>query len=87
MPLMGYAAWREFANPINRAHQTAQNTGMACLFMGYHRKDTGGRPRADVYLDRMAAYLVAMNGDPNKPEAELTTYPRLLPPHCARANL
>lgn len=35
----------------------------------------------------MAAYLVAMNGDPNKSEAELTDYPRLLPPHCARANL
>ena len=55
--------------------------------MGYHRKNTGGRPSADVYLDRMAAYLVAMNGDPNKPEAELTTYPRLLPPQCVRANL
>lgn len=33
-----------------------------------HRKDTGGRPGADYHLDRMAAYLVAMNGDPNKPE-------------------
>lgn len=49
--------------------------------------ETGGRGRLDYHLDRMAAYLVAMNGDPNKPEAELTDYPRLLPPHCARANV
>ncbi|MBG9293178.1 hypothetical protein I4J06_11020, partial [Corynebacterium diphtheriae bv. gravis] len=28
----------------------------------------GGRPRSDFHLTRFAAYLVAMNGDPNKPE-------------------
>lgn len=36
--------------------------------MASHKKGTGGRPGTDMHLDRMAAYLVAMNGDPNKPE-------------------
>lgn len=68
MPLMGYAAWREFTNPLYRARKSAENTGMTCHFTHLGEKNTGGRPRADVHLDRMAAYLVAMNGDPNKPE-------------------
>lgn len=32
------------------------------------REDRGGIESTDWHLDRMAAYLVAMNGDPNKPE-------------------
>lgn len=115
MPLMGYAAWREFTNPLYRARKSAKNAGLTCQFMRFHkvikRPQGGTTKRADVHLDRMAAYLVAMNGDPNKPEvaaaqvyfamqtrraelggvgsaeAELTIYPRLLPPRCARANL
>lgn len=31
-------------------------------------RTVGGSIRKDVHLDRMAAYLVAMNGDLNKPE-------------------
>lgn len=53
---------------INRARKSAVNTGANCLFTRSSKNDTGGRPRADFHLDRMAAYLVAMNGDPNKPE-------------------
>jgi len=71
MPLMGYThttAWQNFTAAINRARKTADNTGMACLFSEVTKKSTGGRPSADFHLDRMAAYLVAMNGDPNKPE-------------------
>ena len=72
MPLMGYLnpnAWQPFhANVINRAIKAAENTGMTCNFTHMSEKATGGRPRADYRLDRMAAYLVAMNGDPNKPE-------------------
>ena len=63
---------------------------MNCAFVESHKRVKAGEgytQRKDVHLDRMAAYLVAMNGDPNKPEAELTAYPRLLPPPCARANL
>jgi len=40
--------------------------------MGSHkvisRPQGGTTEQKDVHLDRMAAYLVAMNGDPNKPE-------------------
>ncbi|MBH5296525.1 hypothetical protein QP992_03630 [Corynebacterium ulcerans] len=71
MPLMGYfgtSAWTNFHVGLKRARQSAQNAGMTCLFFEIEEKATGGRPRADYHLDRMAAYLVAMNGDPNKPE-------------------
>ena len=72
MPLMGYQgvnSWQIFnGKVVDRARKTAENTGMTCLFRVSHKKGTGGRPSADVHLDRMAAYLVAMNGDPNKPE-------------------
>lgn len=114
MPLMGYAAWREFTNPLYRARKSAENAEITCSFGQTTKRANrkiGGSLYTDFHLDRMAAYLVAMNGDPNKPEvaaaqayfamqtrraelggvgsaeAELTDYPRLLPPHCARANL
>ena len=71
MPLMGYAAWREFTNPLYRARKSSENVGMNCAFVESHKRvkaGTGTTDRADFHLDRMAAYLVAMNGDPNKPE-------------------
>ena len=73
MPLMGYAhrgAWQRFdESVISRAKRAASNQGMQVdnLFIGSYEK-TGGRPREDFKLTRYAAYLVAMNGDPNKPE-------------------
>ncbi|MFD4596815.1 DNA replication protein DnaD [Streptomyces sp. NPDC058464] len=51
---------------------TARNTGMAIEdhFRGSPENPSGrsGRPRKDFEFSRDAAYLVAMNGDPNKPE-------------------
>lgn len=70
MPLLGYGAdWRNFAAAIDRAKTTAANQGMdvATLFVGATEK-SGGRPREDFHLARFACYLVAMNGDPRKPE-------------------
>ncbi|WP_343466393.1 phage antirepressor KilAC domain-containing protein [Rhodococcus aetherivorans] len=66
MPLMGYARWENFATPIERAMKTAENQGMdvSDLFLRSQEK-TSGRPRVDFELARYAAYLVAMNGDPN----------------------
>lgn len=70
MPLMGYGAdWRNLGTAIDRAKATAQNIGhdVDSLFVAVTEK-SGGRPREDFRLARLAAYLVAMNGDPRKPE-------------------
>jgi DNA-damage-inducible protein D len=69
MPLMGYSSWRNFLVPVERAKQTATNQGhdLTSNFVG-SRKISGTRPADDFELSRFAAYLVAMNGDPNKPE-------------------
>lgn len=68
-PLMGYTRWENLQPALSRAMQTASNTGMDVggLFLRSQEK-SGGRPREDYELTREAAYLVAMNGDPNKPE-------------------
>lgn len=69
MPLMGYARWENFETPVRRAMKTAENQDMDVdsLFLRSQEK-TAGRPREDFELARYAAYLVAMNGDPNIPE-------------------
>jgi DNA-damage-inducible protein D len=69
MPLMGYSSWRNFTVPVERARQTAVNQGydLASNFAG-SRKISGTKQGSDFELTRFAAYLVAMNGDPNKSE-------------------
>lgn len=73
-PLMGYSAWRNFMVPINRAMQSAmnQNAKLETHFAGSRkvvkRPQGGGMEHEDFHFTRYAAYLVAMNGDPNKPE-------------------
>jgi hypothetical protein len=76
-PLMGYARWNDFQRAIDRAMAAAANINQetGTLFRASPEKSTGGRPRMDYQLTRMAAYLVAMNGDPNKREvAEAQAY-------------
>ncbi|OMC11147.1 hypothetical protein A5734_24320 [Mycolicibacterium fortuitum] len=71
MPVMGYGAWREFKVPVDRAMKSATNQGVDVeKNFGRSTKVSGQRgPAAEDYeLTRFAAYLVAMNGDPNKPE-------------------
>ncbi|MFD6066702.1 hypothetical protein, partial [Amycolatopsis lurida] len=71
--LMGYARWQNLSPAIARAQQSASNTGMDVTreFLQVEM-GTGSRNPSDVKVDfelsRQAAYLVAMNGDPNKPE-------------------
>lgn len=70
MPLLGYGAdWRNFAAVIEKATIAASNQGENPdrLFGGVTEKGAG-RPREDFHLSRFACYLVAMNGDPRKPE-------------------
>jgi DNA-damage-inducible protein D len=69
MPLLGYDRWENFLAAIKRAQHTAANQGHAVddLFRAL-TKNSGGRPRVEVHLSRYAAYLIAMNGDPRKPE-------------------
>lgn len=69
MPLLGYPTWQHFTPAISRAILAAEA-------QGYDRHDlftvdlekSGGRPREDFQMPRFACYLVAMNGDPRKPE-------------------
>ncbi|MBP2319608.1 BRO family protein [Nesterenkonia lacusekhoensis] len=70
MELLGYDSWRRFEDAVERAQRTAENQGrnVTDLFAGAVKKSQWGRPAADVLLTRYAAYLVAMNGDPRKPE-------------------
>lgn len=71
MPLMGYTKWQAFEVPLNRAMKSAEAQGVSVEnnFTG-SRKVSGGRgpSQFDYRLTRFACYLVAMNGDPNKPE-------------------
>lgn len=73
-PLMAYSRWGNFEVPLQRAMKAAENQGidMASNFLGSRNpvaSGTGGNhTQADFELSRFAAYLVAMNGDPNKPE-------------------
>lgn len=69
MPLMGYPRWNEFKTPLDRAMRSAENQGMNVpTLFSRSTENSGGRPMENYYLTRFAAYLVAMNGDPNKPE-------------------
>src|SRR5574341_228674 len=68
--LMGYEKWERFDDVIERAIRSSENTGTYSdqAFSRIREKGTGGAPRFDYRLNRHAAYLVAMNGDPNKPQ-------------------
>jgi DNA-damage-inducible protein D len=72
MLAMGYPRWNEFQHSINRAMVSAQaqgqDPGEVFSVSTKNPSELGGRPRKDYHLTRFAAYLVAMNGDPNKPE-------------------
>lgn len=80
-PLLGYVEWRRFEDSIERAMAAAENSGIAAQdhFGGADKMIQVGkgamRVVADYRLTRYAAYLVAMNGDPRKPEiAAAQTY-------------
>jgi paraquat-inducible protein B len=68
-PVLGYARWGDFKPVIERAKTACVNTGNNATihFSGACLK-TQGRPSENYNLSRYGCYLVAMNGDPRKPE-------------------
>ncbi|HEX6819262.1 MAG TPA: DNA damage-inducible protein D [Ktedonobacterales bacterium] len=73
-PLLGYDLWRRFADAIDRAKSACQNVGQDANdhFANAVKKAKLGagheREMEDFALSRFGCYLVAMNGDPRKPE-------------------
>src|SRR5690606_3368622 len=76
MPLLGYDRWERVPEVIERAKAAAINAGQGGDGGFSRTLEKGiGRPRANYRLTRYACYLVAMNGDPRKPEiAAAQTY-------------
>lgn len=76
MERMGYDKWQNFEQVIERAKISAHNEGfnVRTLFTAVSKKGDG-RPQTDYQVTRFAAYLIAMNGDPRKPQvAAAQTY-------------
>lgn len=81
MPLLGYEKWERFTSAVDRAKASARNAGydVAQHFPGAGKMvetGSGAQRRIDDYhLSRYACYLIALNGDPRKPEiAAAQTY-------------
>ena len=77
---LGYVDWRNFEDSIQRAMAACANSGesVSSHFGDVTKVIEGGvrtRVIADYRMSRFGAYLVAMNGDPRKPEiAAAQTY-------------
>jgi hypothetical protein len=69
MPLLGYQKWERFEGAIERAKSACNNSGnpdTEHFFPEAGKSLT--KPKDDFRLSRYACYLIAMNGDPRKPE-------------------
>lgn len=100
MPLLGYGKWENFQSAIERAVVTAANSGVPEAISRHQEVvPQGGPARVDYSLSRFGAYLVAMNGDPRKPEVaaaqayfairtrEAETRPPFDPAQLSRADI
>lgn len=73
-PIMGYPTWREFEGVIERARKSMEANGVDAShqIVETHKLMEVGRGAQiegrDYFLSRGASYLIAMNGDPAKPE-------------------
>lgn len=74
LPLLGYEKWEKAEEVVARAARACMNSGQD---VDNHFHQTGKmvkigsntlRKVRDYKLDRYACYLIAQNGDPNKPE-------------------
>jgi DNA-damage-inducible protein D len=73
-PILGYPVWQNFESAIKRAEDALRASGRdpSHQIMPTHRMmERGGGALTegrDYFLSRGASYLIAMNGDPAKPE-------------------
>lgn len=81
MPLLGYDKWHNFMEAIMRAKVSASAVGIDpwdAFSQVTELTDAGNlgpQDRLNYHLTRYACYLIAMNGDPRKPEiAAAQTY-------------
>jgi DNA-damage-inducible protein D len=71
---LGYSTWENFEEVIHRAQMACESAGAnpADHFREATKVIAAGKgaqmPRKDYFLARYACYLIAMNGDPRKPE-------------------
>lgn len=77
LPLLGYETWRSAEDVISRAARACVNSGQdvdnhfARISKMVPIGSNTQREVVNYKLDRYACYLVAQNGDPNKPEIAL----------------
>jgi DNA-damage-inducible protein D len=73
-PILGYASWQQFESLMERARENLRTNGIdpSHHFMPVHKLVGIGsgaqRQIENHFLSRAACYLIAMNGDPTKPE-------------------
>jgi DNA-damage-inducible protein D len=72
--VLGYSRWENFVNVVEKARMACESAGVDAdhQFREVTKGITAGKgaelQRSDYYLSRYACYLIAMNGDPGKPE-------------------
>lgn len=73
MPLLGYQSWQKFTNPLLKAAKSTENQGydLGVHFIRSDKVAASGPMAMDYQLSRLAAYLVAMNCDPNKDQVAM----------------
>jgi DNA-damage-inducible protein D len=74
MEILAYNEWRNFREVIEKAKEASNNAGIFSNdhFVDFTEEIVAGKgakgKRDNCLLSRHAAYLIAMNGDPGKPE-------------------
>lgn len=67
-PILGYPYWRNFEPVIERAREALRAGGGNPSHHFASTAEGDGERGRDYFLTRAASYLVAMNGEPSKPE-------------------